>query len=145
MFAEWRKANCRRNEKNHKKKQPSKKLRFIPIPVGASRDDNPPVPIRHKRGFNYYYQGKVDNCVMGGLVNAVFWKMGPQQADKFLSNYTPAVINENLWDGFVQQINRSLTGYLMKRFMAETVPPVLRIGYRPRHPSNQLRREPQIP
>ena len=104
--------------KKTKGKQPSKKLRFIPIPVGASRDDDPPVPIRHKRGFNYYYQGKVDNCVMGGLVNAVFWKMGPQQADKLLSNYTPAVINEDLWDGFVQHINRLLTGYLMKRFMA---------------------------
>jgi hypothetical protein len=60
--------------------------RFVPLPVGASRDDNPPVPIRDNQGFNFYFQGKIGNCVLGGLVNAVFWLLGPDESEALLKD-----------------------------------------------------------
>jgi hypothetical protein len=47
--------------------------RFLSLAVGDSRDDNPPSNLRDNQGLNYYYQGQVDNCVLGGFANAVFF------------------------------------------------------------------------
>jgi hypothetical protein len=39
--------------------------KFVPLPVGDSRDDDPPRGIRNNKGLNYYYQGKTsDVCVL---------------------------------------------------------------------------------
>jgi hypothetical protein len=67
----------RQAERANVKEDESSSEKFLPLPVGDSRDDNPPTYIRHHNGLNYYYQGKVDNCVMDGLINAVFWLIGP--------------------------------------------------------------------
>ena len=83
------------------KKQKSPWLR---LPIGDARDDNPPVAIRHKQGLNYYYQGKEDNCLMGGLVNAIFRMTGPDDADSLLKDYPCQIIYEQ-WDQFVRHTN----------------------------------------
>jgi hypothetical protein len=89
--------------------------RFLILPVGDSRNDDPPVAIRDNLGLNYYYQGNVDNCVMCGLVNAVYWMMGPDKSDLLLREFLPAVIKE-LWEKFVMHVNFVLRGdYWMKR------------------------------
>jgi hypothetical protein len=49
--------------------------KFLTFMPGDSREDDPPISIRHSKGLNYYYQGQYDSCVMGGLVNAVFWML----------------------------------------------------------------------
>jgi hypothetical protein len=50
--------------------------KFVPLPVGDSREDDPLCGIRNNKELNYYYQGKTDVCVLGGLANAVFWMIG---------------------------------------------------------------------
>jgi hypothetical protein len=50
----------------------SSRDKFIPLPGGDSREDDPPRGICNNKGLNYYYQGKTDICVLGGLANAVF-------------------------------------------------------------------------
>ncbi len=66
------------------------------------------------------YQGKDDNCVIGGLVNAVFWMLGPDESDALLRDFKPTIIQE-LWFKFVQHINWALrpAGYLLKRFKTQ--------------------------
>jgi hypothetical protein len=76
--------------------------KFLPLSVGDSRDDDPPGSIRHQNGFNYYYQGKVDNCVMGGLINAVFWLLG------LLNHSSPSA--DRFWYNFVKKVSGSLHG-----------------------------------
>jgi hypothetical protein len=89
--------------------------RFLGIPPGNSRDDDPPFALRHNQGLNYYYQGAVDNCVMGGLVNAVYWWLGQDLADELLkSNHTLGV--KDFWMIFVKHGNGTLCEYNLKRF-----------------------------
>ncbi len=89
--------------------------RFLVIPPGDSRDDDPPFGLRHNRGLNYYYQGTVDNCVMGGLVNAVYWWLGQDLADELLkSKHTLGV--KDFWMLFVRHVNDTLREYNLKRF-----------------------------
>jgi hypothetical protein len=89
--------------------------RFLVLPVGDSRNDDPPFAIRANLLLNYYYQGNVDNCVMGGLVNAVYWMLGPDQSDLLLSGFVPAAI-QDLWQNFVIHVNHVLReGYWLKR------------------------------
>jgi len=85
--------------------------RFLTLPVGDSRDDDPPVRLRDEKGSNYYFQGQDDNCVMGGLANAVFWFMGPDESDMLLKDFAPS-INE-FWFRFVKQVNASLKNYVL--------------------------------
>ncbi len=93
--------------------------RFLTLPVGDSREDDPPVSIRDNQGVNYYYQGAVDNCVIGGLVNAVYWMLGPDESDALLKDFTPTVLDK-IWFKFVQQVNRVLhNGYLLKRIKTQ--------------------------
>jgi hypothetical protein len=69
--------------------------KFVPLPVGDSREDDRPRSIRKNKGFNYYYQGKMDVCVLGGLVNAVFWMIGLDPAKYLLHNYSPTI--DSFW------------------------------------------------
>jgi hypothetical protein len=88
---------------------------FLILPVGDSRNNDPPVAIRDNLGLNYYYQGNVDNCVMGGLIKAVYWMMGPDKSDLLLRDFLPAVIEE-LWQKFVMHVHFVLRGnYWTKR------------------------------
>jgi hypothetical protein len=105
--------------KEKKNKYASEK--FLPLPVGDSRDDDPPINFRHRNGLNYYYQGKVDNCVMGGLVNAVFWFIGPHHADALLQNHSlPSV--DSFWYNFVKKVNGSLRdGYQLTKFKCQNI------------------------
>jgi hypothetical protein len=87
--------------------------RFLIIPPGDSRDDDPPYSIRHSKGLNYYYQGQVDNCVMGGFADAVYWLLGPVQADDLLK-FT-SVKAEMFWGNFIKHVHSSLNEYRMHR------------------------------
>jgi hypothetical protein len=52
---------------------------------------------------------------MGGLVNAMFWMLGPDQSENLLRGYTPTLI-QNLWHKFVMHVNHVLRDhYLLKR------------------------------
>ena len=45
-------------------------FRWIRVPAGATRDDDPPKSLHHSDGDNFYYQGTDDQCLIGGLINA---------------------------------------------------------------------------
>jgi hypothetical protein len=85
-------------------REQKKKSPWIRLPIGDSRDDDPPLVIRHKQGVHYYYQGEHDNCLMGGLVNAIFRMTGPEDADALLKDY-PSVVIHLQWDKFVRHVN----------------------------------------
>jgi hypothetical protein len=55
--------------------------RLLVVPPGDSQDDDPPFVLQHNQCLSYYYQGSVVNCVMGGLVNAIYWWLGQELAD----------------------------------------------------------------
>jgi hypothetical protein len=86
---------------------------FLPLPVGDSRDDDPPLSLRDNQGLNYYYQGQVDNCVMGGLANAVFWMRRPNLSDAFLNGFTRNI--SEFCFGWVKQVHSALKEYLLKK------------------------------
>ncbi len=46
----------------------------------------------------------MDNCVLGGLVNAVFWLLGPHESEALLRDFTP-IISQKLWFKLVQHVN----------------------------------------
>jgi hypothetical protein len=66
------------------------KERFAKLPPGDTRDDDPPESIRCAEfGLNYYYQGKIDNCVMGSFANAICKMMGVHMAQQLLDTWVP--------------------------------------------------------
>ena len=89
--------------------------RFLVIPPGDLRDDDPPFALRHNQGLNYYYQGVDDNCVMGGLVNAVYWWLGQELADKLLTTHHTLGV-KGFWNYFFQDVHTTLTAYNFRRF-----------------------------
>ena len=93
--------------------------RWLAVPPGDSRDDDPPVDIRHNQGPNYYYQGQEDNCVMGGLANAVFWMLGPDESDQLLQNFSPTITK--FWEDFSKHVNQVMTEYLLKKVECNNV------------------------
>jgi hypothetical protein len=61
------------------------------LPPGDARDDDPPESICClESGLNHYYQGKVDNCVMGSFANAISFMMGPKIAQELLDKWVPS-------------------------------------------------------
>jgi hypothetical protein len=101
------------------KKQTSDK--FVTLPVRDSRDDDPPRGIRNNKGLNYYYLGKTDVCVLGGLANAVFWMIGLDPAKDLLHNYSPTM--DSFWFHFVQHVNGVMHeyGYLLRKLKCQDV------------------------
>jgi hypothetical protein len=93
--------------------------RFLIIPPGDCREDHPPMDIRHRQGLNYYYQGKVENCVMGGLANAVFWMMGPDECNQLLGNFHPSPLF--FWRDFQQHVSSVLKQYDLVTFQCKNV------------------------
>jgi hypothetical protein len=43
--------------------------KFVPLPVGDSRDDDPPCCICNNKGLNNYYQGKTDRRICSGWLS----------------------------------------------------------------------------
>ena len=94
-------------------------LSFVRLPPGDSRLDDPPLQIRDTKGINYYYQGEKDNCLMGGLANAVFWMVGSDMADLLLREYIP--MNVNCWNSFVQHVQACVKGYRVRKIVCQNV------------------------
>ena len=89
------------------------------MPVGDSRDDDPPSYLRDNQGLNYYYQGQVDNCVMGGFANAVFWFSGPESSDTLLKDFSLSITE--FWFHFVTHVNRVLKNYVLKKYVCDDI------------------------
>jgi hypothetical protein len=65
--------------------------RFAKLPPGDVRDDNPPEHLRNlELGLNYYYQGKISNCLMGSFANAVDQMMGSSMTRQLLESWSPS-------------------------------------------------------
>ena len=92
---------------------------WLSVPPGDSRDDDPPTEIRHDQGPNYYYQGQDDNCAMGGLANAVFWILGPDESDQLLQNFSPRLTH--FWEDFAKHVNQVMTAFLLLKFECNDV------------------------
>jgi hypothetical protein len=71
--------------------------------------------------LNYFYQGKTDICVLGGLANAVFWMIGLDPAKDLLHNYSPTM--DSFWFHFVQHVNGVMHeyGYLLRKLKCQDV------------------------
>jgi hypothetical protein len=89
------------------------------VQPGDSRTDDPPIHLRDEKGNNYYYQGQFDNCLMGGLVNAVFVMCGASVADHLLQEYIPLKVD--CWHLFVEHVNATVPGYQLCKFQCENV------------------------
>jgi hypothetical protein len=93
--------------------------RFLSLPVRDSRDDDPPSNLRDNQGLNYYYQGQVDNCVLGGFANAVFWFSGPESSDTLLKDFSLSITK--FWFHFVTHVNRVLKNYVLKKYVRDDI------------------------
>jgi hypothetical protein len=96
-----------------------KEIRFVKLPPGNSRLDDPLVQIQDVKGFNYYYQGEKDNCLIGGLANAAFWLWGSATADLLLREYIPLTVN--CWSSFVQHVQVSVKGCMVRKIDCKNV------------------------
>ena len=85
---------------------------FLRLPPGDARNDDPPTNIRDdSMGLNYYYQGEIDNCLMGGFANAIFRMMGDSYAKELLESWTPAWhASDDRWAKFMEHASRILSG-----------------------------------
>ena len=62
-------------------------------------------------GLNYYYQGEIDNCLMGGFANAIFHMMGDDYAKELLESWSPAWhASDDRWAKFQEHASRILSG-----------------------------------
>jgi hypothetical protein len=90
------------------------------VPPGDSRGDDPPLSIRDiVKGNNFYYQGANDNCLVGGLANAVFWMLGRKEANKLLEKNLP--INIDCWFFFLKHVHACLPGHFLKKVTCNDV------------------------
>ena len=87
--------------------------RFLVLPPGDSRPDDPPIRLRDSRGRNYYYQGEVDNCLIGGFANAVFWMFGEEKSDQLLQKELP--VGFLCWNLFVNHVTVCLPKYFLRK------------------------------
>ena len=89
------------------------------IPPGDSRDDDPPSIFWHLQGKNFYYQGIIDNCAIGGLGNAIFWMIGQEAADQLLQFEMPEA--KLFWNKFVIHIQKTLPSYRVQRIKCNDI------------------------
>jgi hypothetical protein len=94
--------------------------RFVRIPPGNSREDEPPVELRDIKGFNYYYQGKDDNCLIGGFANAIYSMLGPECA-KMLLEKRLSIITVDCWYSFILHVQTCVPNYSMKKISCPDV------------------------
>ena len=92
---------------------------FIKIPPGDSRSDDPPAELRHEKGMNYYYQGVVDNCLMGGVANAVFYLCGKERSDELLQ--AEITLSVGCWQKFANHVTRVMKGYSLRRIKCQNI------------------------
>jgi hypothetical protein len=95
--------------------------KFVTLPVGDSREDDPPRGICNNKGLNYYYQGKTDVCVLGGLANAVCWMIGLDPVKDLLHNHSPTM--DSFWFHFVQHVKGVMRnyGYLLRNLKCQDI------------------------
>jgi hypothetical protein len=93
--------------------------RFLKMPPGDCREDDPPFLLRHSQGLNYYYQDQIDNCLLGGLANAIFWMVDQDSADRLLNNYIPVQVSR--LKHFSVHVNKTLLGYALNTFTCSDV------------------------
>jgi hypothetical protein len=88
------------------KSRPSKNERFVRLPPGDVRQDDPPLDLRDvTKGLNYYYQEMYDNCLMGGLANAVFRMKGWEDAALLLRGWKPLEFRPSeRWSQFQEHV-----------------------------------------
>ena len=105
-------ANRRGIAKFRNKNNTGTQSTFLKLPPGDARDDDPPENIRDmEKGLNYYYQGQVDNCLMGGFANAISQMMGSATAKELLESWIPALhTSVDRWTKFQEHASRILSG-----------------------------------
>ena len=104
------------NPKGNRKKDLNQLVRIPPGDLGL---DDPPIHLRNKRGENYYYQGEDNNCLVGGLANAVFWMCGSKISDQLLEKFIP--IQFECWNLFVQHVHSCVPGYHLRKRVCTNV------------------------
>jgi hypothetical protein len=84
---------------------------FIKLPPGDARDDDPPINIQDvEKGLNYYYQGQIANCLMGGFANAIFRMMGSDLAKELLETWSPRWhLSDDRWTKFQEHASQVLS------------------------------------
>ena len=84
--------------------------RFVKLPPGDTQDDDPPEILRNVAlGYNYYYQGQIDKCLMGGFANAVSSWMGSTIAKVLLQTWSPSHhTSRDCWTKFQEHAIKTL-------------------------------------
>jgi hypothetical protein len=102
---------CLKGERNRGGKE-----RFAKLPPGDVRDDDPPEHLRNlELGLNYYYQGKVDNCLMGSFANAMDQMMGSSTARELLDSWSPSYFSSlDRWTKFQEIAAHAIVGSVNK-------------------------------
>jgi hypothetical protein len=118
-FDEWLLKEATERAENALAKKGMASQRFLPLPMGDSQDDDPPSNLRDNQGLNYYDQGQVDNCVMGGFTNAVFWFSGPESSNTLLKDFSLSITK--FWFHFVTHVNRVLKNYVLKKYVCDDI------------------------
>jgi hypothetical protein len=67
-----------------------------------------------------YYQGQIDNCLMGGFANAVAKMLGDETARKLLQLQIPMAGTE-YWSMFVTHVNHTIQKHCLRKFTCANV------------------------
>jgi hypothetical protein len=67
-----------------------------------------------------YYQGQIDNCLMGGFANAVAKMLGDETARKLLQLQIP-MAGTKYWSMFVAHVNQSIPKHCLRKFSCANV------------------------
>jgi hypothetical protein len=100
--------------------QAKEQVLFVRIPPGDSRTDDPPDDLKHPLGLNMYYQGQIDNCLMGGFANAVAKMLGDETARKLLQLQIPMAGTE-YWSMSVAHVNLTIPTHSLRKFSCNNV------------------------
>jgi hypothetical protein len=85
--------------------------RFVRLPPGDTREDQPPTELWNSElGLSYYCQEMMDNCLMGGFANAVCSLCGENAAEQLLNGWNPFdhPVHER-WQAFFGKVTSSLS------------------------------------
>jgi hypothetical protein len=104
----------RRGRQRLKGKRGGIKERFVTLPPGDTRVDEPPLELCNvEKGENYYYQEMIDNCLMGGFANAIAEMCGDETAQSLLIGWNPFDHkHEWRWKAFFDRVCKVLSPHL---------------------------------
>jgi hypothetical protein len=88
--------------------------RFVILPPGDTRQDEPPIDLCNTDiGLNYYCQEMIDNCLLGGFANAICQMIDPGTAQMLLSDWNPFDhITTSRWSACIHHIQKKLSAIL---------------------------------